>query len=104
MEAQQTHTWVKVPATTNQVADDPPNEIEKSFYETDETTPANPNGRGAADRSNAKGSILTPKSIMTVGCWNVRTLGYMRMEQLLYYCMNWKNSNGTLSELQKHIG
>src|SRR5664279_2056080 len=68
MTEQHTYTWVKVPATSTQQAEDP-------LIGTHEATPLNPHGRGAADRSKAKEStILTPKSILTVGCWNVRTL------------------------------
>jgi len=83
MEEQQTNTWVKVPAISTQKADDPLPENHEatsleaihSLAETHEATPLNPHGRGGVDRSHAKEStILTPKSILTVGCWNVRTL------------------------------
>lgn len=68
MVEHQTYTWVKVPAISTQKADDPLNE-------NHEATPLNPLGRGVADRLHAKESIiLTPKSILTIGCWNVRTL------------------------------
>ena len=67
MELQLTNTWVKAPAIPTQKADDPHNE-------TDEATPPNPNGRETVDRSHTKESLLTPKSILTVGCWNARTL------------------------------
>ena len=73
MEGQPTYTWVKVPASSTQVADDSLYET-GSLYEIDEAPPPNPHGRGAVDESKVNGSILTPKSILTVGCWNVRTL------------------------------
>ena len=67
MELRHSHTWVKVPASTTQVADG-------ALFEIDEATPPKPNGRGAVDRPKTSESLLTPKSIMTVGCWNVHTL------------------------------
>jgi hypothetical protein len=68
MAEQQANTWVKVPALPPQQADGP-------LLEIYEATSSNPHGREAADGLHANESnILTPKSIMTVGCWNVRTL------------------------------
>ena len=68
MEVQPKNTWVKVPGFKTRVADDP-------LYEADDVASLNPNGRGDTDRSDVKrSSLLTQKRIMTVGCWNVRTL------------------------------
>ena len=78
MELQLTNTKVKVSALPTQKADDPRNE-------TDEASPPNSNGRGAVDRSHTKESLLTPKSILTVGCWNVRTLYATGVPKLLLH-------------------
>jgi len=79
MDEQQTHTWVKVPAIPTLQADGP-------LIEIHEATPLNPHGRGAADRPHAgESNILTPKSILTVGCWNVRTLNTTGATEVLMH-------------------
>jgi len=80
MEVQQSITYVKDPEFQTPKADGnlkeicrttPTNPNGREIYEA---TLPNPNGRGVVDQPKARESVLTPKAVMTVGCWNVRTL------------------------------
>jgi len=75
-----TTIWVKEPVFQTPKADGTLKEIYRTTptdptgREIYEATPPNPYVRGVVDQTKARESVLAPEAVMTVGCWNVRTL------------------------------
>jgi hypothetical protein len=72
MDLQSSYTRVKVPANLTQKRVG--SLKDSSFKEIDETASLNLKRRGDDDKPTLDDSLLTPKTGMTIGCWNVRTL------------------------------
>jgi hypothetical protein len=106
METHQAITWVKDPAFKTPKAVGALKEISKTTpshpngRETHEATPPNPNGRGVVDQPKAREAVLTPKAVMAVGCWNVRTLLTTGAVSVLMHELK----NGTSSVFRKRTG
>jgi hypothetical protein len=85
MRSQHNSTWVKAPDTQLRVVDDTRTGATKGVYDA-----ASPNlqGREAVDTLSTKRAILTPNTVMTVGCWNTRTLYSAGATQLLIQELN----------------
>jgi len=78
MESQSTNNWVRVPATLTENADD-------SLLETYKATPPKPHVRGMVDRLHTNESLLNQKTILTIDCWNVRTLSETGTSEILLH-------------------